>query len=111
MAEPSTWNLEMQAIAAKLRTLPQPLLVVGDFNATQNMHQFRDVLRTGLTDAAVANGKGWAMTWPHDVPVVPAFARLDHVLVSPGLTTHDYRLGGSAGSDHRPILLTVARSA
>jgi endonuclease/exonuclease/phosphatase (EEP) superfamily protein YafD len=106
--EPGTWGRELGAIRAELATEPRPLLVVGDLNATWYDWHLQSLLALGLRDAAVIAGNGWEMTWPRDQsPVVP-YLRIDHVLVSPGVSVVSYRLGYGRGSDHRPLLVEVA---
>jgi endonuclease/exonuclease/phosphatase (EEP) superfamily protein YafD len=109
--EPAEWSAELHAIAERVATAVEPLVVVGDFNATADMKQFQALLHEGLVDAAVARGQGWRMTWPRDLPVVPPFLRPDHLLYSRGLTATAYRLGTGSGSDHRPLLVELAHAA
>jgi endonuclease/exonuclease/phosphatase (EEP) superfamily protein YafD len=104
----SEWRAELAAIAAKATTQPRPLLLAGDFNATAQMYEFSAITKAGLKDAAVELGQGWQMTWSRLVPVIPPLIRIDHVLYSPGLTVTGYRLGHGQGSDHRPLLVTLA---
>jgi endonuclease/exonuclease/phosphatase (EEP) superfamily protein YafD len=104
------WGAEMSQIAARAKASPKPLIVVGDFNATNDMKQFQTILHTGLTDSAVARGEGWRQTWPRNKPIIPAFLRPDHLLYSPGLTATTYSVGTGHGSDHKPILVELARA-
>jgi endonuclease/exonuclease/phosphatase (EEP) superfamily protein YafD len=105
------WAAELSVIAARAVAAPKPLVVVGDFNATNDMKQFRVLLHQHLHDAAVTRGQGWRMTWPRDHLLVRPFLRPDHLLYSTGLTATHYTLGNGAGSDHRPLLITLARAA
>lgn len=75
------WRTSLGALA-ELRTTEstdEPLVLAGDFNATQDHPLFRRVAH-GLSDVALDAGQGWAPTWPQDA-VAPPFARIDHVLV------------------------------
>ena len=57
--------------------LPAPLVVAGDFNATQDHRQFRDLLNSnGYHDAADDAGAGALPTFPADRSVGP-IARID----------------------------------
>jgi endonuclease/exonuclease/phosphatase (EEP) superfamily protein YafD len=105
------WVADLHAIGARIATTPRPVLVVGDFNATTTMRNIAPVFATGLIDAAEASGNGWRRTWPAYRGLVPALMRIDHCLYSPDLTVTAYRLARAAGSDHRPIVVTLARSA
>ncbi len=77
----SQWRTSLALLADFRRTWPtdQPLVVAGDFNATDDHPGFRAVAE-GLSDVTRDAGHGWAPTWPQDT-VVPPFARIDHVLV------------------------------
>jgi endonuclease/exonuclease/phosphatase (EEP) superfamily protein YafD len=104
----ATWRRELAVIAARLRGQPAPLIVVGDFNATWDMGVFTDILRTGLSDAAVKQGKGWQMTWSRQMHLLPPLVRIDHMLYSEGITSTSYESGVGTGSDHRPIIVGLA---
>jgi endonuclease/exonuclease/phosphatase (EEP) superfamily protein YafD len=108
---PATWQRQLAAVRSHLAAEPRPLLVAGDFNATWDLRPFQRILHLGLSDAAVLAGRGWEMTWPRNQAFVIPYLRLDHVLLSAGLTVTSYRLGDDPGSDHRPLLVTVARRA
>jgi endonuclease/exonuclease/phosphatase (EEP) superfamily protein YafD len=57
-----------------------PLVMAGDFNASESHPGFRQVAET-TTDAHRAAGQGWVRTWPRGRRLVPEFIQLDHVLV------------------------------
>jgi len=103
--EPLTWADEMLAIRTELASEPRPLVAAGDLNATWYDWHFQSLLALGLRDAAVVAGQGWRMTWPRDQqPVVP-YLRIDHILISKGVSLNSYRLGEGRGSDHHPLLV------
>jgi endonuclease/exonuclease/phosphatase (EEP) superfamily protein YafD len=108
--QPGLWGEEMRQIATRVRETANPLIIVGDLNATTQMKQFRKLSR-GLHDAAGSAGEGWRMTWPRNVHIIPTLLRPDHLLYSSGLTVTGYRVGRGEGSDHRPLLVTLARAA
>ncbi|WP_170144593.1 endonuclease/exonuclease/phosphatase family protein [Citricoccus muralis] len=81
-----------------------PLVLAGDFNASQAHPQFRD-LAEGFTPAAAAAGPLPGPTWPVG-SWVPPFTAIDHVLLR-GLTPVDYARLDFPGTDHRGILTTV----
>ena len=76
---------------------------VGDFNANRWHPAFHRLLDSGLRDAHEGVGRGLARTWPNG-SVVPTFALLDHVLVSPSVGAVSVREGSGRGSDHRPVV-------
>jgi endonuclease/exonuclease/phosphatase family metal-dependent hydrolase len=86
-------------------------VVVGDFNATTEMYEFRDILGTDLKDAAVEAGDGWQMTWSRMSRLLPPLVRIDHVLYSRGLTVTSYHTAGDPGSDHQLITATLASTS
>jgi endonuclease/exonuclease/phosphatase family metal-dependent hydrolase len=88
---------------AELAMLPppgkRPRVVAGDFNATIDHAAFRDVLRLGYSDAAVATGKALIRTWgpQHKSP----WLTIDHVLVDRGCAVLACSVHDVPGSDHR----------
>lgn len=105
------WARGTQAVADAVRAEQGPVVVAGDFNATWGNRGFRRLLDAGLTDAAAARGRFLQMTWPADRLLIPPLLRIDHVLTSDGLTVTAIRTGGGRGSDHRPLVADVARTA
>ena len=88
-----------------------PTLVMGDLNETPFGRTFRDFLAaTGLRGAG-----GWSPSWPIRILgiTVPSPLRIpiDHVLVPPGFVIRTHRLGPDIGSDHRPVVVDVARTS
>ena len=85
-----------------------PLVVAGDFNATEDHRPFRALRQAGLVDAAATRHQGWRMTWPNRTRRwLPRLLRLDHVLVSSDFRVADYRTGRGTPSDHAPITVTL----
>ncbi|MFE5589028.1 endonuclease/exonuclease/phosphatase family protein [Streptomyces sp. NPDC056549] len=81
-----------------------PLILAGDFNASQDHAAFRAVLDAGrLHDAARLAGAARTPTWPMDGPL-PPYVQIDHVLVSDDFTVRGVRFPGLAGTDHRAVL-------
>lgn len=79
------------------QSLETPLVLAGDFNASQAHPAYRR-LAEGMVDAHRATGSGWVRTWPQGSRV-PPFVQLDHVLVRHG----DVVGAGTAmldGTDH-----------
>jgi endonuclease/exonuclease/phosphatase (EEP) superfamily protein YafD len=86
----------------------QGLLLVGDFNSTWNNKGFRQILSTGMIDAAAARGDALAMTWSQTMGPLPPFARLDHMLTGTGVAVTRIATEPGPGSDHRDLVATVA---
>ena len=98
------WRAQLRRVDEELRRERRPLVVAGDFNATRHHPSFRRLLSHGLVDAHERRGRGWAGTWPRDRWPLPPLMRLDHVLLTPGVTVRSVREGVGQGSDHRPIV-------
>ncbi|MGW0877667.1 endonuclease/exonuclease/phosphatase family protein [Streptomyces sp. NPDC002740] len=83
-----------------------PLVLAGDFNASQDHAAFRRVLGTGLRDAARLAGDAREPSWPSRT--TPAFgAQIDHVLVSEDFSASDARFLRLAGTDHRALVVNL----
>ncbi|HEY9367801.1 endonuclease/exonuclease/phosphatase family protein [Streptomyces sp.] len=80
-----------------------PVLLAGDFNASQDHAALRDVLDTGLHDAARLTGAARTPTWPRE-GAVPTYTQIDHVLVGAGFSARGTRFLDLRGSDHRAVL-------
>jgi endonuclease/exonuclease/phosphatase (EEP) superfamily protein YafD len=82
-------------------------VVAGDFNASPWTPAHAGMLGLGLVDTRP--GFGVQASWPS----YAWFLRvpIDHVLTTPGLVTLERRLGDAAGSDHRPVVVRLARRA
>jgi endonuclease/exonuclease/phosphatase (EEP) superfamily protein YafD len=84
-----------------------PVLVIGDFNATPWSHVVKSMARVGgLTDSL--KGRGLQPSWPAGWG--PLMIPIDNALTSQGLVVVERRTGPPLGSDHRPLLVTVAVS-
>ena len=105
----SEWELALGRIGDAASQGVQPILVVGDFNASYWHPGFRDLLSQDLTDAHIAQGVGWSTSWPTD-ELVPAFVRLDHALTGNGLVSTDVDDFRVPGSDHAGFVVTVTPS-
>lgn len=89
------------------RSLPPPVILAGDFNATRHHRAFRSMLEgTGLRDAHQAVGRGLATTWPRG-RVIPTFALLDHVLVPKTFGVRSVREVAIPGSDHLAVVASL----
>lgn len=82
------------------------VIVAGDFNATPDVRQFRDLLTGGYRDAVEQLGAGFAPTFPSDRWCPPLFT-IDHVLTRNAAATAIEAVDVS-GSDHRGLVADVA---
>jgi endonuclease/exonuclease/phosphatase (EEP) superfamily protein YafD len=91
--------------------LPRERMVMGgDFNSTPwSFQRQRDDRLMGLTrrDRAVATwptGHSGLWSWPAPFPLLP----IDHIYAGPGWATTGVRRGPRLGSDHYPLIVTLA---
>lgn len=110
---PQPPNMSFDAWEEGLASLPAagsgiPWLLAGDFNATFDQAEFRDLVDRGYLDAGDATGKGLEPTWqgPPDFPW--GFIVLDHVLADRRLGIAEYGVDDLPGSDHQAIHARVA---
>ncbi|MGN9755754.1 endonuclease/exonuclease/phosphatase family protein [Streptomyces sp. SD31] len=83
-----------------------PLVLAGDFNASQDHAAFRRILDTGLRDAARLTGHDRTPSWP--ARTTPAFGvQIDHVLVTADFSVRTARFLDLPGTDHRALLVDV----
>lgn len=84
-----------------------PWVLAGDFNATLDHSQLRDLLDRGYRDAGAVAGEGLEPTWPRERDFPPLIT-IDHVLADERLGIVDYGLHEMPGSDHRAIHAVLA---
>lgn len=80
-----------------------PLVLAGDFNASQDHAAFRRILDTGMQDAARLDGHDRTPSWP--ARTTPTFGvQIDHVLLSDDFSASAVRFLDLAGTDHRALV-------
>jgi endonuclease/exonuclease/phosphatase (EEP) superfamily protein YafD len=90
----------------KLLTERGPLVVVGDFNATEHSRAYQELTSAGLRSAHEDRGRGWATTWPNGEAWAPPI-RIDQAFLSPDVECVRIAEGRGKGSDHKPLILDV----
>ncbi|WP_182879370.1 endonuclease/exonuclease/phosphatase family protein [Microbispora sp. H10949] len=111
LQEPRGQAPEVAAIARRLAAAalppgvgvaePRPVIVAGDLNTTPSDPQMRVLEAAGLTDPLRALGD--PPTSPADAPV----RRIDHVLISKGLTAVAADVPRVPFSDHLPVVVRL----
>lgn len=105
------WNTELSQIRRLDTRRDLGYLVVADLNASYWHPAFRRILREGWRDAHQLRHQGLSASWPNDLPLLPAFVRIDHALVNGGLVVQDVYDVDVPGSDHRGFVVTVIPAA
>lgn len=91
-------------IAARVRELAGPVILMGDFNATPWSRTFRGlVAETGLCDSRA--GFGLQASWHTGIPLLRI--PIDHLLASCTIGVRDRRIGPDVGSDHFPVIVDL----
>lgn len=95
---------QLDALATGLVTLPEPQLVVGDFNAVT----WGATVSALVEKTNVAPIPSWG-TWMAAMPA-PLRLPIDQAMVSSGFQCATKSIGPALGSDHRPIIVDFALS-
>jgi len=83
-----------------------PHVVIGDLNTTPWSYAFRILTHDGQL-VSTQNGLGNQGTWPSRLPM-PWYLPIDHCVHSAEWVCIDHRVGEHIGSDHWPLLVTLA---
>ena len=102
----------LRDVLARANAERAPTVILGDFNMTDQFHEYRRIRET-FTDAYRAVGDiGFGFTFPHDKWTgVPPLIRLDYIFYSPnwrGISADVWP--GSGSSDHAPLLTQLSLS-
>ncbi len=98
-------NEQLQSVAELVLGISGKTVLLGDFNASTWDRHFRHLeASTGLRN--VRRGFGVLPTWPTFLPF--AMIPIDHALVSDGISVTDARTGMRIGSDHLPLIVSLA---
>jgi endonuclease/exonuclease/phosphatase family metal-dependent hydrolase len=85
-----------------------PWVLVGDFNATLDQAELRDLVDRGYRDAGDAAGKGLQPTYPQPGFLLIPPVTIDHVLADRRIGIVEYSVEDLQGSDHRAIHAELA---
>ncbi len=97
---------------AGLESLPTagagpPWVLAGDFNATLDHAELRELIARGYRDAADVTGEGLNATWPSGEQRSPPVT-IDHILADERLAVLEYAVDDLPGSDHRTVFARLA---
>ena len=99
----NVWNDQYTALLARLEHETNPVIIAGDFNATQHAYWMKQLSEAGFKSAHREVGRGWAVTFPNGTSRFPPI-RLDHILYTAPIVCLDINEGQGAGSDHKPLI-------
>jgi endonuclease/exonuclease/phosphatase (EEP) superfamily protein YafD len=98
-------NSQLAEIGERIAEIYGPTVLVGDLNTTVWGHHYKMLVAdTGLRNSR--DGFGVIPTWPRQLPF--AMIPIDHCLVSDEFVVLDTRSGPDIGSDHLPLIVTLA---
>ncbi len=107
------WSSDLDSVVATARAADGPTLVAGDFNATLDHPQLRELMGSDYRDASADAGLSWRPTWPSpgdlrlkDVGLPSLFA-LDHVFMRGPLEATNARTRVVRGTDHRVLVAEI----
>ena len=115
------WEAQRQtlsAIAQEIKGETRPLIVLGDFNTTDQAENYR-LIANHLTDVHWAAGYGFGFTFPEpDVvarrgynrlfQMASPMVRIDHIFVNKNFDPQEtHVIPHGYGSDHRPVVATL----
>ncbi len=98
-------NQQLADIGELVDAAPRPVVLIGDLNISMWAHHYGKLVKqTGLRNART--GFGVLPTWPVHLPF--AMIPIDQCLVSANINVVDIRTGPDIGSDHLPLIVTLA---
>jgi endonuclease/exonuclease/phosphatase (EEP) superfamily protein YafD len=99
------WNSDYEEMPTAGGPGP-PRVLAGDFNATLDHRNLRELVDTGFRDAGDVTGSGLTPTWPSRLKW-PLPVTIDHVLAEPPVLILDYGVESIARSDHRAVYVEL----
>ena len=102
------WRSDLEAVA-RVADRPGNRLLIGDFNATYDHSEFRELLGAGpgLVDVGAASGSRLVPTWPMEGPRLPGIT-IDHLVTSPQVGSSGYQVHTVPGTDHAAVLARLS---
>ncbi|MBN1977422.1 MAG: endonuclease/exonuclease/phosphatase family protein [Anaerolineae bacterium] len=100
-------DADLRGLLLRLEGIAGPLVVIGDFNATDQQGAYA-LLTRRLRDAHRESGWGMGFTFSDWPGVGPALWRIDYVFYTPDLVALSAGVGDYGGSDHRPVIARLA---
>lgn len=98
--------IQAQNLLDHIANASEPVVLAGDFNSVATAR----IGRTLRAEGGLIHAPGWPGTWPSLLPG-PLRMTIDQVYHTPDIAIADRRLGRPTGSDHRPVIVDLARPA
>ena len=98
--------IQTQNLLDHIEGVPEPVVMAGDFNSVASARIGR-MLRS---EGDLIHAPGWPGTWPAAAPG-PLRMTIDQVYHTRDIAVAQRRLGAPTGSDHRPVIVDLARPA
>jgi vancomycin resistance protein VanJ len=111
--ELNTWNRLTQArlLRESLSQESGPVIVAGDFNSPDSSSVCINLRKAGLHDSFAEGGRGYGYTYGHFLHNIGnSWMRLDHIMMSPQLSTRRSWTGTWKASEHRPVIADLLLS-
>jgi endonuclease/exonuclease/phosphatase family metal-dependent hydrolase len=103
------WRQDLAALG-KVAARPGNVVLIGDFNATYDHAEFRQLLAGAggrqTVDVGVASGSRLIPTWPMDGLPLPGIV-IDHIVTNPEITGAAYAVHQVPGTDHAAVVATL----
>jgi endonuclease/exonuclease/phosphatase (EEP) superfamily protein YafD len=100
-------DADMRDLLAHLEEVNGPLIVMGDFNLSDQQGPYAE-LTCDLLDAHRESGWGMGFTFTRFPRLGLPMWRIDYVFHSPDLVALSTAVGDYGGSDHRPVIARLA---
>jgi endonuclease/exonuclease/phosphatase (EEP) superfamily protein YafD len=94
-------NEQLLRVADYVRDQSDPIILLGDLNATPWSPHFKRLLKESQLKNT-ARGHGLCASWPAGLP--PLRIPIDHCLVSPSIHVRERGVGPGIGGDHLPLM-------
>ena len=99
------WGEGLNSLSS-LKEYDHTYVLMGDFNATWDHANFRNILGSRFVDSSQQSGGGFHMTYPANSKI-PSLIEIDHIVHDKGVVVGDMSTVELSGSDHRALLATL----
>lgn len=105
-------NGQITRLIERLKIEPLPYIVAGDFNMSDQSGMYSDlaaVMGDSFREAGIGLGASWPAVRALGLPsIIPPLVRIDYIWHSDDFRAVDAAVGPYLGSDHLPVLASLA---